>query len=164
MVFTIIFATAIFAVSIVMFTSFPVFRQQLEFTKCSLYTTLDVTSNGDQSKNWGGFNQLKNQVGNISSLLTTASNQINTNFRGADGLSNDDWIVDDMQSMKQQNLNLYRNNNDSKVTTPNPFTTASTSLGTPLPKVDSYFIINGLGPNSSDSKMTSDIDKGFRFS
>ena len=61
-----------------------------------MYTTLDVTSNGDQSKNWGGFNQLKNQVGNISSLLTTASNQINTNFRGADGLSNDDWIVDDM--------------------------------------------------------------------
>jgi hypothetical protein len=65
--------------------------------------------------------------------------------------------------MKQQNLNIYRNNNDSKVTTPNPGTTAATPLGSALPKVDSYFITSGLGPNSSDTKMTSDIDKGFRF-
>lgn len=74
MVFTIIFAITIFVISIVMFTSFPVFKQQMEYTQCSIYNLLDITKNGEQTKNWGGFAQLKNQVGNISSLLLTASN------------------------------------------------------------------------------------------
>lgn len=74
MVFTIVFATAVFVVTIVMFTSFPLLKKQMELAKCSLFNTLDITKNGDQAKNWGGFAQLKNQVGNISSLLTTASN------------------------------------------------------------------------------------------
>ena len=81
---------------------------------------LDVTKNGDQTKNWGGFGQLKNQVGNISTLLTTASYQVNKNLRGFDGLSNDDWIIDDMLKMKKANLDLYKNNNDSKLATPDP--------------------------------------------
>ena len=70
------------------------------YTQCSLYTMLDVTKNGDQSRNWGGFAQLKNQVGNISSLLTTTSNEVNSNFKGFDGLSDDDWIIEDMEAMK----------------------------------------------------------------
>lgn len=45
----------------------------MKYTQCSLYNMLDITKNGEQAKQWGGFNQLKNQVGNISSLLTTAS-------------------------------------------------------------------------------------------
>jgi hypothetical protein len=76
-------------------------------TKCSLYTTLDVAINGDQSKNWGGFSSLKNQVGNISALLNTASSQVTTN------LANNDWLSDDMFTLKKTNLNLYKDNNIS---------------------------------------------------
>lgn len=146
MVFTMIFSFSIFIVCIVMFTSFPVFKEQAELTKCSLYNALDITKNGDQLKNWGGFKQLKNQVGNISTLLTTASLQVNKYFKGSDGLSDDDWLVDDMNKMKKANLDLYRNNKDSSVTTPNPDTTASTQVGDPLPRVSSYFITTNLGP------------------
>lgn len=46
MVFTIIFAISIFILSIVMFTSFPVFKQQMRSTECSMYNMLDVTKNG----------------------------------------------------------------------------------------------------------------------
>jgi hypothetical protein len=89
MIFTIIFAVSIFILSIVMFTAFPVFKQQMTYTECSLYNMLDITKNGEQARQWGGFNQLKNQVGNISSLLTTASSEVNKNFKGFDGLSDD---------------------------------------------------------------------------
>jgi len=81
---------------------------------------LDITKNGEQTKQWGGFSQLKNQVGNISSLLTTTSSEVNKNFKGFDGLSNDDWIIDKMEEMKKLNLDLYKNNKDSKVISPNP--------------------------------------------
>ena len=114
-----IFAVSIFVVSIVMFTAFPIFNEQAQYTKCSLFNMLDVTKNGDQTKNWGGFGQLKNQVGNISTLLTTASFQVNKNFRGADGLSNDDWLIDDMYKMKKANFDIYKNNKDSILATPN---------------------------------------------
>lgn len=153
MVFTLIFAVAIFVISIVMFTAFPVFKQQMEYTECSLYNMLDVTKNGEQSKQWGGFNQLKNQVGNISSLLTTASSEVNKNFKGADGLSNDDWIVDDMEELKKANLDLYRNNKDSKLPSPNP--------NNPL-TVDSLFVSTGLGPNGTANTMVTDIDTSLR--
>jgi hypothetical protein len=93
---------------------------------------LDVTKNGEQAKQWGGFSQLKNQVGNISSLLTTASSEVNKNFKGFDGLSNDDWIVDNMEAMKKSNLDFYRNNKDSKLPSPNP--------NTPTQRVNSSFI------------------------
>jgi hypothetical protein len=73
LIFTLIFAFIDFVLSIVIFTTIPVFATQMEYTSCSLYNGLDVTLNGDTAKNWGGFATLKNQVGNISSLLTTAS-------------------------------------------------------------------------------------------
>jgi len=81
---------------------------------------LDITKNGEQAKQWGGFSQLKSQVGNISSLLTTTSSEVNKNFKGFDGLSNDDWIIEKMEEMKKLNLDLYKNNKDSKVISPNP--------------------------------------------
>jgi hypothetical protein len=49
-------------------------------TKCSIYYTLDVALNGDQQGKWGGFAQIKNQIGNISNLLTSTSTSINTNL------------------------------------------------------------------------------------
>lgn len=45
-----------------------------------------------------------------------------------------------MEAMKKANLDLYKNNQDSKVTTPNPSTTESVTAGSPLPLVNSSFI------------------------
>lgn len=87
---------------------------------------------------------------------------MNTNFKGFDGLSNDDWILNDMQTMKQANLNMYKNNKDSKVTTPNPTTTAATPVGSPLPVVDSLFVKTGLGPNGTSNTMVTDVDQALR--
>jgi hypothetical protein len=124
---------------------------------------LDITKNGEQTENWGGFNQLKNQVGNISTLLTTTSFQINKNLRGGDGLSNDDWIIDDMFKLKTTNLNIYRNNNDSVLITSNPTDTANVPLGDPLPTITSEFILKGMGPNGTLGTMVDIIDKGIRY-
>jgi len=77
-------------------------------------------------------------------------------------LSNNDWILNDMQTMKQANLNIYKNNNDSKVTTPNPTTTASTPVGSPLPVIDSLFVKTGLGPNGTANTMVTNIDSALR--
>lgn len=105
---------------------------------------------------------MKDQVGNISSLLTTASSEVNKNFKGFNGLSNDDWILDDMKTMKKVNLDMYKNNKDSKVTTPNPTTTAATPVGSSLPVVDSLFVKTGLGPNGTTNTMVTDIDTALR--
>jgi len=135
----------------------------MQYSKCSLYNGLDITLNGDFNKNWGGFSTLKNQVGNISSLLTTASGEVNTYFKGADGLSNDNWLVDDMTAMLQANLNVYNNNRDAQVITPNRDTTDAAIAGSnPLPLVDSVFIQTGLGPNGTANTMVNDIDIGLR--
>lgn len=40
--------------------------------------SLDVAKNGDQTNGWGGFTQLSNQIGNISSLLSTTSTAVTT--------------------------------------------------------------------------------------
>lgn len=40
--------------------------------------SLDVALNGDQDNNWGGFTLLSHQIGNISSLLSTASTEVTT--------------------------------------------------------------------------------------
>ncbi len=129
----------------------------MQNTKCSLYNMLDVTTNGEQAKHWGGFSQLKDQVGNISSLLTTASSEVNKNFKGFNGLSNDDWIINDMEQMKKANLDVYKNNKDSKVTTPNPTTTDATPVGSALPVIDSQFVKTGLGPSTTANTMTNEI-------
>ena len=102
-------------------------------------------------------------MGNISSLLTTASNEVNNNFKGSDGISDDDWLIEDMEAMKKANLNLYSKNNDSKVTTPNPTTTASTPVGVALPTVNSVFITTGLGPNGTANTMVTDIDSSIQI-
>jgi hypothetical protein len=64
--------------------------------------------------------------------------------------------------MRSTNINIYKNNNASKVTTPNPATTSATPLGSPLPVVDSYFIKTGMGPNGTVNTMVTDIDAGLQ--
>jgi len=126
-------------------------------TKCSIYYTLDLAINGDQSNNWGGFSQLQSQIGNVSSLLSTASTSISTNLAG------NDWLITSMASLNQMNANLYKNNNQSQVNSPNPTTTASAiSGGNPLPTVTPLFISSGLGPNGTSNTMVSDISSGLQ--
>lgn len=74
-------------------------------TKCALYYTMDVALNGDLLNSWGGFVQLSNQIGNISTQLSTASTAASTN------LSNSAWLKTDLLALQQANINLYTNNN-----------------------------------------------------
>lgn len=111
--------------------------------------SLDVAKNGDQANGWGGFTQLSNLVGNVSGLLSTASTAVSTD------LSNNEWLVDDMKALKQQNLNLYNNNNQSVVFSPNSLATSSSTV---VPR----FISSGLGPNGTANTMVTDIDSGIR--
>ena len=54
----------------------------LEYTKCSLYNLLDISINGDLDNGWGGFQDLKFKIGNISSLLDSAATQVTTYVSG----------------------------------------------------------------------------------
>jgi hypothetical protein len=131
---------------------FPQLQDYITMTKCSMYSTLDIAINGDQSNNWGGFSQLKSQIGNISSLLSTASTSISTNLAG------NDWLVTSMSTLNQMNTNLYINNNQSKVYSPNSLTASNN----PLPTVTPLFISSGLGPNGTANTMVTDIDSGLQ--
>ena len=78
-------------------------------------------------------------------------------------LNGDDWLIDQMNQMKEMNLNIYSNNKDAQLFTPNP-TTTKTALdnGLAIPMIDSRFILTGLGPNGTANTMITDIDKGLR--
>ena len=68
-----------------------------------------------------------------------------------------------MESMKQENVDLYNKNKDAQVISPNPATTASAVSGnTALPRVDSYFVQNYLGPNGTADTMVNAIDTALR--
>jgi len=117
-------------------------------TKCSIYYTLDVAINGDQTNKWGGFTQLKSQIGNVSNLLSTASTSINTNLAG------NDWLSTGMTTLIQMNMNIYTNNYQSMVKNPNPITIT--------PYLTPQFIGYGLGPNGTNNTMVNDIDQGLQ--
>lgn len=63
-------------------------------TKCSIYHSLDIALNGDLTSKWGGFSQLSNQIGNISSLVLTASTEINTY------LANSDYLTTNLDNLR----------------------------------------------------------------
>ena len=138
-----LFAFVILVTTILGFVFFPKLEEQIKMTKCSLYYTMDVALNGDLANNWGGFTQLSNQISNISSLVATAGTEINTY------LANSEFLLTDLDSLRQQNIKLYTNNQGSTVANPNP--TTSTPRVTPL------FIASGLGPYLTNNTMTSDL-------
>jgi hypothetical protein len=118
---------------------------------------LDVAINGDQTNGWGGFTQLSNQIGNVSTLLTTASTAASTN------LANNGWLITGMNGLKEQNIQIYKNNNQSTVYTPYMIQTkADISGNNPLHTIIPLFISQGLGPNGTNNTMVSDIDSGIR--
>jgi hypothetical protein len=153
MVFAMIFSVGILVTSIITFASFPSMKDDITYSKCSLYIVLNTALNGDQTRNWGGFTQLKDHVGNISTLLSTASTQFTSTLDG------NDWLYNDMQVLKQINNNIYKDNKDSLLIAPNPslIYTAKTG-GTAMPTRQSLFIEKSLGggPNT----MVYDIELG----
>lgn len=157
MSFLIIFSIGIMVTSVVAFASFPSMQSDIINTKCAIFKSLDVAMNGDQNNKWGGFQQLQNQVGNISTLLTSASSQITAN------LASNDWLVDGMQTLKNKNINIYTSNQDSTVTTPwaaNVTTAIAGSVA--LPTRVPLFISAKLGPIGTVNTMTNDIDTSIR--
>ena len=150
-------AMIIFSAGIVSFTAIPNMKSYISYTKCSMYYLLDISLNGDLDNGWGGFVSLKNNIGNISSLLDSASTQVNTY------LSNDEWLVDDINAMKAANLEIYNQHKDAQLITPNPSTTeVNLNAGFDFPRIDSIFIQGGLGPNGTFGTMVDDIDRGLR--
>lgn len=126
--------------------------------KCGLYYTLDITGNGNQSTNWGGFAQIQSQISNITSLLNATAVTVTSQ------LSNNSWITDGYLTMENMNLNLYTNNMNSTVYTPDPaVTTSKMSLNQPIPTITPKFIQQGLGPNGTANTMVTDIDSGLRI-
>jgi hypothetical protein len=66
--------------------------------------------------------------------------------------------------MESLNLDLWANNQNSVVYSPDPTATYSAmNLATPLPTIVPRFIAQGLGPNGTANTMISDIDSGFRI-
>jgi len=125
--------------------------------KCSLYYTFDVTANGNQSTNWGGFAQIQGQIANITGLLNSTANSSNTQF------SNSFWITTDFKAMQNMNLNLYYNNNNATVYSPDPIATTNALMSnSSLPTIVPSFIQSGLGPNGTAGTMVHDIDSGLQ--
>lgn len=139
------------------FVFFPSLKTYITYTKCGLYTSLDVAINGDQANGWGGFSQLTSQIGNLSTLLSTASTAATAN------LSNNGWLVSSMAALQEQNINLYKDNYQSTVYSPNPADTQTAVSGNqPLPVITPRFIASGLGPNGTANTMVTDIDSGLQ--
>ena len=92
---------------------------------------------------------LNNNLGNISSLISSTTTQMGLYFTG------DDWLQDDMTRMKTKNNVIYRENKDAQLVSPNPFITAiQIQAGFSAPLIDSLFIKRGLGPVGQVNRMT----------
>lgn len=157
MVFTIFFGLGVFVVCMISMSYIPTLRDYSSMASCSIFLSLDTVLNGDGT--WGGFVNLRNTVGNITNLLSSANMQINSYFHEKD----DDWLVETMQKMQTDNLNIYSTFKNSKLITPNPDSTATAlNAGQGTPMIDSMFIRYGMGPNGTSNTMVTDIDQGLR--
>lgn len=157
MVFTIFFGLGVFVVCMISMSYIPTLRNYSSMASCSIFLSLDTVLNGDGK--WGGFVNLRNTVGNITNLLSSANMQINSYFPNKD----DNWLVESMQTMQTANLNIYSTFKNSKLITPNPDSTATAkNAGQDTPMVDSMFIRYGMGPNGTSNTMVTDIDVGLR--
>jgi hypothetical protein len=154
---SILFSLGALVTTIVVFSTFTNFDNDIKMVKCGLYYSLDTALNGDQSNNWGGFSQIESQIKNTSALLSGATSSINLN------LINNSWIQTGMQTLQDMNLALWNNNMNSVVLTPNPATTQSAlSASNPIPTIVPLFIEQYLGPNGTANTMITDIDSGFQ--
>lgn len=117
MIFGVIFAVGTLIATIVVFSSFKNLKTDINMVECSLFYAVDISTNGDQSRNWGGFSQIQSQLSGITSLIDTTASTVNSS------LSGNEWITTGFSTLESLNLALYENNKDSVVKTPNPTTT-----------------------------------------
>jgi hypothetical protein len=121
-----------------------------------MFYSLDVATNGDVNKNWGGFSQLATQISNVSALLTNAGSSIASNFIST-------TLTTSLAALRQQNINIYINNQQSTVYSSNHATTNAAILANaPLPTITPLFISSGLGPTTLNNTMTADIESGIK--
>jgi hypothetical protein len=148
-------ALAILVISILSYSYVPEMKSNLEMTSCSIYLTLDTAINGDGT--WGGFTSLRDKIGNITNILSSAVTQIQIYFPG------DEWLVNSLRAMQTANLDIYNAYQASQMTTPNPSTTeTAANAGQSTPLIDSRFIKTGMGPNGTANRMVTDIDSGLQ--
>lgn len=153
--FTLLFAAGVLIVCVISFSFIPDMKKNMEMTSCSIYLSIDTAINGDGE--WGGFVSLRDKVGNITNLLSAAVTQIQIYFPG------DSWLTDTMQSMQNNNINIYKTYQAAKLISPNPDATATAAnAGQATPMIDSLFIKTGMGPNGTLNTMVTDIDSGLR--
>jgi hypothetical protein len=135
MIFAALFFLGVLVATIVIFSSFTLLQQDLKMIKCGMSYGIDVAVNGDQSSGWGGFGQLQGQISNVTALLTSAAAAVNSTLTGGD------WILSSLQTIQNMNLNLWNNNNQSVVLTPDPTaTTNAINTNTAIPKIAPLFI------------------------
>jgi hypothetical protein len=96
---------------------------------------------------------LSNNLGNISSLISSTLTQIGLYFTG------DQWLIDEMTSMKTKNNIIYQENKDSQLVSTNPSKTdTQIKAGYPAPLIDSLFIRKGMGPVGQADRMTTQLE------
>ena len=82
MSFGVVLVTGILICSIIIFSSFTTLRKDVEMVKCGMYYSLDVTTNGDQTNNWGGFGQVQSQLESIAALVESTATTVNSSLFG----------------------------------------------------------------------------------
>lgn len=144
--FMLIFMLVTMGLAVAAFTSLPSLQESTANTKCGIYSILDVAMNGDGVA-WGGFSMIASKLDQISSALSSTQTSINTYF------VDNTWLTNDSLEMQRQNNNLYNNYYNSTVINPDP---DNASQVTPL------FIAEGLGPSTTPSTMTFDLNTGLQ--
>lgn len=76
------FAAGVLICTVVVFSSFGSLKTDISMFKCSMYYSLDVASNGEQSRNWGGFAQVQSQLSSISGLLDSTAATVSSSLSG----------------------------------------------------------------------------------
>lgn len=109
---------------------------------------MDVTMNGDVNNNWGGFSQMASQSSNISALLSAAGSAVNVS------IGSNNTLAVSLAAFRQQNINIYNNNYQSTVFSPNHISS---------PPITPYFISNDLGPYTVNTTMTGDIEGAIKL-
>lgn len=154
---TFLFTVGAIVPGFVAFSYIPELKKNMELTKCSIYIVLDAVLNGEKDTGWGGFNNLYGKIQNVTQYLTESLPSMSLY------LSGDEWLLDQMNRMKQMNLDIYSHNKDAKLITPNPSTTKTAiDNGFGYPTIESRFISKGMGPNGTANTMVTDIDRGLR--
>ena len=97
----IVFAVSILVISVLLVSEIPALKKNMDYTKCSIFVTVDTALYGGGKDGWTGFTALKDNVGNVSALISSTMTQIGLYFTG------DDWLTDTMTIMKTKNNQLY---------------------------------------------------------